>query len=811
MAYQLSVENIETICLFKLTWGQSQQISVRMPYLPQLETFYQRWQRAYLAFYKQALRGRAGATGQVNVVNPDLHSPLVQAEAQLLSEFHRWLRRGELIDIRKTLTLAAQQQPIDLFLNCEPVAIARLPWETWEIGAEFGGAKIRMARSPSNIRAAPVVSRLQRRKPRVLVIFGDDTGLDFAADRQAISALNAHIDLTTIGWQPHTDTAALKQDICSAIADAQGWDVLLFIGHSNEVEIVSGHIYIAPNTALSVRELTSYLQAAQANGLQFAMFNSCSGLNIADALIELGLNQVAIMREPIHNQVAQRFLVQFLQALVAHHDVQDALQIACDHLKLEQHLTYPSAHLVPSLFRHPNSHPFQIPPSGWQQTLGQWLPTWQQGVALAGVVALSLVPSVEATLLSGRLLMQAIYRDLTGQTSAGSAPPVVLVQVDEASQREAPELSDISPIDQSYLARLLDELIQNQAQVIGIDYLLDFPQPDRAPILAASVRRAVVENNAWLVFSAEFDDGELVGVNPKMNIVDFAWALQGYTNVPAWFMAIPWQAGICYEAECPFPHMLALSAQYSATDSALTPSLERTEPLRPDLMEAIAASNAPKLDELSQRHLSLATVFFSLFGQQWLRPVLDFSLPPDQVFYRISAYEVLANPVEAEVTAAIANAEVVLIGGVGYAEGGVDPLLTDIYPNPPGIAYWRRRGQDSSRGNTFAGVEAIAYDVHHQVLGHWVTPIPSLWMVSIALVLGPAIALYGIPKLSRRRAAIWLAVGTVGYGIIGLQVAVSGGVILPWLLPGATVWIYAAPKIRALSDKKLIRWGAAKI
>ncbi|MEM6426916.1 MAG: hypothetical protein AAF728_17430, partial [Cyanobacteria bacterium P01_D01_bin.128] len=294
-------------------------------------------------------------------------------------------------------------------------------------------------------------------------------------------------------------------------------------------------------------------------------------------------------------------------------------------------------------------------------------------------------------------------------------------------------------------------------------------------------------------------------VNPKMNIVDFAWALQGYTNVPAWFTAIPWQAGICYEAECPFPHMLALSAQYSATDSALTPSLDRMEPLRPDLIEAIAASNDPKLAELSQRHLSLATVFFSLFGQQWLRPVLDFSLPPDQVFYRISAYEVLANPVDAEVTAAIANAEVVLIGGVGYAEGGVDPLLTDIYPNPPGIAYWRRRGQDSSRGNTFAGVEAIAYDVHHQVLGHWVTPIPSLWMVSIALVLGPAIALYGIPKLSRRRAAIWLAVGTVGYGIIGLQVAVSGGMILPWLLPGATVWIYAAPKIRALSDKKSIR------
>ncbi|NER80927.1 MAG: CHASE2 domain-containing protein [Leptolyngbya sp. SIO1D8] len=795
MTYQLSIQRIQGICLFDLTWGRGQRLRVQVPYPAQLDTRYRQWQRVYVNFYKQALRGRVGAIGQVTPASPDLHSQLVQAEARLLSEFHRWLQQGELTDIRKTLSVAARETSLDLFLTCDPIETARLPWETWEIGSEFGGAHIRISRSPNNIRVAPPAAATRHRKTRVLVILGDETGLNFAGDKRALQAIQSLVEITFVGWTPGQDTVALKQEICQEIANPLGWDILFFAGHSNEADAVAGHIYIAPQTGIAIRELQPYLQTAQANGLQFALFNSCCGLTIADALIELGLSQVAIMREPIHNQVAQQFLLQFLQSLATHCDVQDALREACRHLKLEHHLTYPSAYLVPSLFRHPDSVPFRIPPRGWRQALQKWLPNYAQAIALSTVVLLSVLPGVQETLLSGRLLAQAMYRNLTGQIPTAT-PEVVLVQIDEASRRESPDLANISPLHLGYLAKLLDSLTQLQAKVIGIDYLLDFPQPDNAPTLAATVRQSVNEAAVWFVFGSILEGGQETGVNPASNIIDGAWAMEGYTNSPQWYMALPWEPDACQKTVCPLPFLLALTARHQQTSPRVTPALTRQTPLRADLMAEIGTSKDPTLEAISQRRIAPITAFGGRLRQRWLRPILDFSLPPDRIFHRLSAYEVLEQASNAETTSAIANASVVIIGGVGYVEGGVDPLLSDISPNPPAIAYWRQRGRDNSQEQTFAGVEAIAYDVHHHLQAHLVTPIPALWLVGIALWVGSAIALYGVPQLKTRQRGMLLLVGlTMGYGWLTLQAMISTSWVLPWLLPGATVWIYGLPSV----------------
>ncbi|MEM9002003.1 MAG: CHASE2 domain-containing protein [Cyanobacteria bacterium P01_F01_bin.86] len=799
MTYQLSIQKIQDVCLFELTWGRGQRLRAQVPYSVQLNTCYQQWQRAYVNFYKRSLRGRVGVVGQVRSSSPDLHSELVQAEARLLSEFHRWLRQGELTDIRKTLSVAARDTPIDLFLTCAPLETARLPWETWEIASEFGGGSIRIARSPNNIRLAPQASAPQRRKTRVLVILGDETGLNFAGDRRALRSLQSLVDITFVGWAPGQDTVSLKQSICQAIADPLGWDVLFFAGHSNEADDVAGHIYVAPQTALAIRELHPYLQTAQAHGLQFALFNSCSGLTIADALIEMGLSQVAIMREPIHNQVAQSFLLQFLQSLAKHRDAQDALQDACRFLKLDQHLTYPSAYLVPSLFRHPDSVPFQIRAQGWQQVIQQWLPDAKQALALGVVVVLSVLPSVRETLLSSRLLTQAIYRNVTRQLPT-VPPEVVLVQIDDASRRESSDLVNISPIHLGYLASLLESLTQLQARVIGIDYLLDFPQPDLAPILAATVRETVEETGAWLIFSAVIEGGQETGVNPESQIIDRAWAMQAYTNAPQWYLMLPWEQEVCRDL-CPFPYLLALTARHHQTAGAPTPSLTRRMLLRADLMAAIAASEDPALQAVAQRRISAVTAFSSPFQQRWLRPILDFSLPPNRVFYRVSAHELMTDAVEAETAAAIANASVILIGGVGYVEGGVYAPASDIYPTPLATAYWRIQGSDPTPEKTLAGVEAMAYDVHHQLQSHLVFPVPVLWLVGVAALVGPAIAIHSIsPLKTQRRGMLFLIALTTGYGWISLQATITTGLLLPWLLPTATVWIYGLPRIWRLKS-----------
>jgi CHASE2 domain-containing sensor protein len=796
MAYQLTVQKVEQTCLFTLTWGRGQKLQATVPYPPALDRIYRQWQRAYLDFYQQsdqpALRGRPGAVGQVVAQTVDRHSHLVQAEAQLLSEFHRWLRHGDLYEIRRCLGQRPATDPGDLFLTCNPISLARLPWEAWEIGTEFGRAPVHILRTPVNVQGAAPTPR-QRYRARVLVILGDDTGIGLGGDRQALDSLSHLVDVTVIGWTLGQDTVALKQAICEAIADPQGWDILFFAGHSNEADVVDGVIYVAPKTALSIRELTPALQTAKARGLQFALFNSCSGLNIADALVDLGLSQVAVMREPIHNAVALVFVRQFLQALARHEHVQAALATACRHLKLDQQITYPSAYLIPSLFRHPDSVPFHIEPRSWRHTLRRWLPGRRQAAALAAVAVLSVVPAVRESLLSGRLLAQAMYRNLTGQLP-DTQPPVVLVQIDEASIRRSPLLNPPTPISQQYLADLVTVLGEAETPVIGIDYWLDRQQPDQSIALAQVVQQAIDRHQTWLVFGAILENQQEVGVNPASEVFDPNWAMVGYTNAPESYLALPWDQPACAQT-CPFSYLLALIARYEAQDPMVYPALENARPLRPALLSALWPSQDPVLQRLQQVRIHPITDISGAFRQRWLRPIVDYSLPPDQIFVRISAHELLEGELE-DHRDRLNQAPVVLIGGVDYLEGGVELRDTDLDYNPPAIAYWRQRLRDDSQSEYFAGVERIAYNVHHFLHSHLIIPIPALWMVGLAGLAGAGISVWMAPRsIPRSRGLLSLSLGTASYGLICLQSMIWSPVLLPWLLPSATVWIFLFPTL----------------
>lgn len=105
------------------------------------------------------------------------------------------------------------------------------------------------------------------------------------------------------------------------------------------------------------------------------------------------------MREPIHNQVAQEFLVQFFQGLAAHKDVHVSLIEACEWLEVEKSLTYPSAFLVPSLFRHPESPLFCIERSGWKQWWALWRPTRYEALGLTQLMVLGLSLPIQNWLL----------------------------------------------------------------------------------------------------------------------------------------------------------------------------------------------------------------------------------------------------------------------------------------------------------------------------------------------------------------------------------------------------------------------------
>ena len=528
--FELKIQAVDQTSLFELSWDLGQRLHAQIPIPSGLLQRYQDWQRLYLTFYQTTqipllhlapdsdtalpssppsdlrlstsdlpilklendeLRGKKVSGGSVVAQPKDWRMKLVEAELRLLHDFHQWLRSPELYEIRARLATASREShnhsPVEVFLSCSNPQIARLPWESWEIGTEFAAVgNIRIARAPANIRN-PINDhhttdrpRPIRKRPRILAILGDDTGLSLAEDKAVIQTfLASKAEIEYVGWTPGTSIDQLKTDIVQAIAHPLGWDLLFFAGHSNEMKIGGGELAIAPNTSIALREIQMPLIQAQQNGLQFALFNSCNGMDLAETLIDLGFSQVAVMREPIHNRVAQAFLMRFLQRLAAHDDVQESLLAATQFLKTSANLTHPSAHLVPTLFRHPQSSLFRIESTSWANRLRKWVPSRYEAIALALLTVISLPLPVQNYLIEQRGLLQAQYRQLTQRVTSTQPPPVALVRIDNPSL-EKRGITNPKPMSQAYLADIIKQLTNYGPEVIGIDYILDRPDKQEA-------------------------------------------------------------------------------------------------------------------------------------------------------------------------------------------------------------------------------------------------------------------------------------------------------------------------------------------
>ncbi|MDX2099142.1 MAG: hypothetical protein SFW36_15295, partial [Leptolyngbyaceae cyanobacterium bins.59] len=260
ISFRLTIELIQEVCRFEWVWNPDplrfeRLPPAKLPYPETLQRAYQNWQRAYLSYYRTLpmpasplppapppFRGRVEEAGSLSPMAIDWHIRLGETEARLLQEFHYWLQSPELHPMRsqvaqmaRTLTLHPGEV-IEGLLTCSP-ELAYLPWEAWKIGDEFVAPdQIRLLRVPESHRS-PVFIATRRRRPRVLAIWGDDTGLNFQEDREALLTLEKLADIHALHWQPDQTIATFKEQIRQAIRDPQGWDLLFFTGHSAETEL----------------------------------------------------------------------------------------------------------------------------------------------------------------------------------------------------------------------------------------------------------------------------------------------------------------------------------------------------------------------------------------------------------------------------------------------------------------------------------------------------------------------------------------------------------------------------------------------
>ncbi|MEB3293941.1 MAG: CHASE2 domain-containing protein [Synechococcales bacterium] len=750
MQFNLYLQSHGSTCYFRLTWGQGQSIAAEVSYPTDVFQRYEVWQKVYLQYYR-SFRVKTIVSGSAPLPLTDWRSPLIEQNQAFLDAFQNWLAQAKLMPIRVELVKALRLGSTDLFITCETPEFDRLPWEAWAESPEFAGT-LRIARLPTIIRSPAGAKRL-RSKLRILAILGDETGLNFAAEREALKGLRRDATVEFVGWQGKSDQG-LRSQIRAAMTDEQGWDVLIFAGHSNETALTGGELGIAPGESLMLSEITQDLQAAIDRGLQFAIFNSCKGLSIAQTLIDIGLSQVIIMREPIHNRVAQCFLLDFLKQFMLGLDVDEALRSATQALANDPNLDYPASQWVPSLFRHPAAPLFQCLPIERFQWLKQWKPDRWEACVIGSAALLSLYDPIQLAnpvpnaLMNLRQGVQTLYRVATHQVPQDE-PRIQLVTIDQPSLDQAGILRR-QPMDWNYLAQVLDRVSEYQPKIVGVDFLLDRPE-DHPPAHVKTLQRSLQRfANQPLVLSSIFEEGQEVKVSS--DLVSQA-VISGYTNTADWYMPITRVGDACV-VSCPFAMRMA---------NFSSPLIREVHPV------THAARNV---------------------GQFWLHPIQDFSIPTDRVYRQISAKDL------GKLDRSVLQNQVVVVVA-NYAEAGLEGYHKDYTSDVPLPIQWGTP-PDRKSPTVFTGGERLAYSIHHFMTRHFVVAIPDLWMVFVAGLVAKLLQIR-FPVRSRRQ-KLWIGLGIVGYGIVGLQLYLSAKLLLPFFLPAITLGLLVFPRFRKMKS-----------
>ena len=206
------------------------------------------------------------------------------------------------------------------------------------------------------------------------------------------------------------------------------------------------------------------------------------------------------------------------------------------------------------------------------------------------------------------------------------------------------------------------------------------------------------------------------------------------------------------------------------------------------------------------------TILSYNFGQRWLDPIIDYSLPPDRIYEEVPAWTLFDD--QARPPLHNLDQQAVLLVPGGYTEAGIKKDGEDNTRSTLAMRYWYEQDNPiDGRQRDLTGGEIHAYRLHHLMTQRIIIPIPDFWLMLLAALVGKAIALDRQKQQTHSKTHTpwrWIGLGIGGslvYTLVSLELYLSSiALLLPIGLPLVVLWLYLAsialPSVSSQSNRR---------
>jgi CHASE2 domain-containing sensor protein len=475
-----------------------------LPAAPEIAQLYLNWQILYLALYRYHawnVRLEIEETDVTNFSEVEFND-LCQ---QLSFKINVWLNSEQFRKIdQKLRTQLNPNEEIRFIIATGNNLLRRLPWHLWNFFEDYPNAEVALssleAQRPNKIFT-------KETKVKILAIFGDSTGIDISKDKYFLEKLSNQAKIKFL-IEPQ------RKELSDELWE-KGWNILFFAGHSYSHE--TGVLQINKTTTITLDRLKHGLKKAIESGLRLAIFNSCDGLGLAEALEDLHIPQVIVMREPVPDLVAQEFLRHFLTEFSSGQPLYSAVRSARRRLEgIEDE--YRCATWLPIICQNPLEAPMT-----WQLQRRQLI-TWRSVLAmlLISLLVTSFVMGVRywGYLQTSELHAFDHFMQMHAQLVAEKPDErLLIITINEADikyQINKGMQMRWSLSDQA-LVQLLEKLDKYEPRTIGLDVYRDGGVDPKYPNLATRFQQ---DNHLFFVckVATTDDDGDTDGISPPSGV-----------------------------------------------------------------------------------------------------------------------------------------------------------------------------------------------------------------------------------------------------------------------------------------------------